>query len=230
MNVYLIQFVAKIFNLLLASFLTLVGAVDNDLVANEINNDNYNKNLNLVNEVIEYETITEYDSSIPTGITNVIQKGVKGLSYESNGEQKVLVEKKDEIVAVGTGKIGIYSGVLTAYGYDCDTCDGRGIVYCPTYEGLWHSLTKDGITYKDREYGEVRILAADQREFPCGTIIEINNSDYNKTIGIVLDTGAGMKNAYNQGWILIDMAYESEATLTVGTNRNTSFTVLRWGW
>ena len=52
-----------------------------------------------------------------------------------------------------------------------------------------------------------------------------------KEIGIVLDTGSGMKKAYNEGWILIDLAHETETDLPGhGTNQNTNFSVKRWGW
>ena len=57
-----------------------------------------------------------------------------------------------------------------------------------------------------------------------------NNSDKDSLIGVVLDTGGGMINAYKTGWILIDLAYESESKIEVGINKKTSFSVKRWGW
>ena len=93
-----------------------------------------------------------------------------------------------------------------------------------------HNLISDGIYYKDSEYGRVRILSADHREFPCGTIVEITNRDLHKELGIVLDTGSGMRKAYNEGWILIDLAFENEEDLWHVTNKNTTFKVQRWGW
>ena len=49
-------------------------------------------------------------------------------------------------------------------------------------------------------------------------------------IGVVLDTGGGMIDAYRIGWTLIDLAYESESKIEVGINKKTSFSVKRWGW
>ena len=75
-----------------------------------------------------------------------------------------------------------------------------------------------------------RILAADHRQFPCGTIIEIHNSDLKVETGIVLDTGYGMKKAYNEGWLLVDLAVTTEKDITFGMNDKTKFYVKRWGW
>ena len=84
----------------------------------------------------------------------------------------------------------------------------------------------NNIYYNDKEYGKVRILAAYTGEFPCGTIIEVNNSEKDGLIGVVLDTGGGMIDAYRIGWTLIDLAYESESKIEVGINKNTSFSSL----
>ena len=134
------------------------------------------------------------------------------------------------MVLVGTGRYGEFTGALTEYGPDCVGCDPNGYTFCRTKEGNWHSLTKDGITYEDSEYGTVRILAAYTGVFPCGTIIEINNSDRKNVIGIVLDTGGGMITAYRNGWTLLDIAYESQSKTEFGINKKTSFSVKRWGW
>ena len=98
-------------------------------------------------------------------------------------------------------------------------------------DGTWFSLINDGIYYNDSEYGDVRVVAADQREFPCGTVLEISNSYLNEPIyGIVLDTGYSMKKAYNNGIIHIDLAFKSEKEININTNNDTNFNVKRWGW
>ncbi len=191
-----------------------------------------NNNIGIVSATIPYETVVKYNKKIPKGVTNTIKEGINGLVYKDEKKKVTIVleEKVNKVVEIGTGKQPNYKGVLTAYAYNCNTCDLKGYTYCMTKEGNWHNLVTDGITYNDYQYGEVRILATDHRAFPCGTIIEINNSDYTNLLGIVLDTGSGMINAYNHGWNLIDMAYEDEKTLKIGTNQKTKFTVKRWGW
>lgn len=177
--------------------------------------------------IIEYETIIQYDKKAPLNSITTLVEGKNGI-ITSKGE--VVQEKVDKVIQVGTGKEGTFSGYLTEYGPDCHTCDGRGITYCITKEGNWHSIVSDGIYYNDYQYGEVRILAADHRQFPCGTIIEIHNSDLKVETGIVLDTGYGMKKAYNEGWLLVDLAVTTEKDITFGMNDKTKFYVKRWGW
>ena len=48
---------------------------------------------------------------------------------------------------------------------------GRGYVYCPTKTGKWTNLITDGIYYQDETFGKVQIIAADPRQFPCGTVM-----------------------------------------------------------
>ena len=52
-------------------------------------------------------------------------------------------------------------------------------------------------------------------------IIEINNSEKDGLIGVVLDTGGGMIQAYKTGWTLLDLAYESESKIEIGINKKT---------
>ena len=167
-----------------------------------------------------------------TSIENIKVKGVNGiLSLDENGEYVIIQDKIDEIIEIGKGKEGNYTGTVTGYGPDCATCDGRGYVNCPLIDGTWHSLSINGIYYNDYQFGNIRILAADHREFPCGTIIEVDNKNINEPIiGIVLDTGSAMKKAYNNGQIHIDLAFQTEVNLRFPTNKETKFTVRRWGW
>ena len=233
MNIYLVQLLSKIVSVLFMSIASLFNLFDLSKQTITVNNYDKDKELKIINTIVEYETITKYNPKIPYNNQKVLVEGQNGLVYkdESGTVIRTLKEKLDEVIEVGTGKYGEYKGVLTLYGPDCQTCDGRGVVYCPTIDRKWHNLINDGIYYNDSEYGNVRILAAALGEFPCGTIIEINNSDMRKTIGIVLDTGSGMRKAYSEGWILIDLAHATEKELPAhGTNRNTNFSVKRWGW
>ncbi|MEG0021736.1 MAG: hypothetical protein RSB77_00515 [Bacilli bacterium] len=186
----------------------------------------------ITNQISAFETIYEYNYKIPYGQENILVKGKNGVSFVNfKNKQIILQEKTNQIVQIGMGKIGYYNGIITGYGPDCVGCDGRGLVSCSLKDGSYHSLKQNGINYTDSEFGNIRILAADQREFPCGTIIELSNSEFKEPVfGVVLDTGYSMRKAYEEGTIHIDMAFQSESGLSSITNKNTNFTVKRWGW
>jgi len=181
-------------------------------------------------EEIEYKTEYIYKDNIPNNIKKVITPGVNGLAnIETNtNNREIVIKPVNEVVEVGTAPVGEYVGTLTGYGPDCKGCTGK--VYCKNREGTWHNLYNDGITYKDTEYGEVRILAADTTLFPCGTVIEFSNDMFEPTIGIILDTGSTMKKAWKNNKVAIDLAFSGEEGTHIITNKNTKFSVKRWGW
>ena len=186
------------------------------------------------NEVIPYETDYVYNEKMPsTADPILISEGVNGLSFTYDGlNYKVISEVKNEVVLKGTGKEGEFTGKLTGYGPDCPGCSLVGNVSCETREGKRHSLINDGIYYTDKDFGELRILAADNSLFPCGTIIKVNNGIMKEFYGIVLDTGYTMRNALKSGIVWLDLAFKTEAeTESAGvTSSNTKFSVQRWGW
>lgn len=193
-----------------------------------------NKTATITNEIQEYGTDYIYASNMAsTADPIVVSEGVNGLSYTYDGlNYKVVSEVINEVVQVGTGKEGIYTGKLTGYGPDCPGCSSVGNVACLTKEGTKHSLTTDGIYYLDSMYGNVRILAADNTAFPCGTIVKVNNGTLEEFFGIVLDSGSTMRKAWSEGIVWMDLAFSSQANALVGnaTSSNTSFSVQRWGW
>ena len=114
-----------------------------------------------------------------------------------------------------------FTGTLTGYGPDCKGCGGT--VACSPNPNV-----KNGkIYYNDKEYGEIRILAAD-KSIPCGSIVHIENFKFvenNEFIGIVLDRGSAIVGN------TMDLLYPSENdTRKIGRQKNINFTVLRWGW
>ncbi|MBQ2409237.1 MAG: hypothetical protein II309_07360 [Bacilli bacterium] len=232
MNTIIINCFGKLITIITVFILSLTNLVNLDEFRADIRNNDKNKILKDKEKPLKYETIKEYSDKVPKGIENIKIKGVNGvLVLDETGEYKVFKDKIDEVIVIGTGKEGIYTGMITGYGPDCKTCDGRGYVNCPLLDGTWFSLSNNGIYYNDSQFGDVRILAADHREFPCGTIIEVSNENItDPIIGIVLDTGSAMKKAYNNGTIHIDLAFETEQGLKFETNKNTSFVVRRWGW
>ena len=188
----------------------------------------------IMNEVEPYSTEYVYNSSMSSSAEQIIlQEGVNGLDYTYDGITYThLSDMTKQIIEVGTGKDGIYTGKLTGYGPDCPGCSSVGNVSCRTREGTNHSLINDGIYYKDTTYGSVRILAADNSAFPCGTVIKVNNGRLTEFYGIVLDTGSSMRNAWKSGNVWMDLAFPSQSDAAKGnaTSSNTTFSVQRWGW
>jgi 3D (Asp-Asp-Asp) domain-containing protein len=184
-------------------------------------------------ELIKYKTEYVYKENVPSNVSKVLTEGVNGLvSIEKDTNNYTVIKNAvNEIVEVGTAPVGEYVGTLTGYGPDCKGCSPVGHVACRTEAGKNYSLTKDGITYTDDEYGEVRILAADFRLFPCGTVIEITNDTIEPTIGIVMDTGSTMRlywRKYKMVWL--DLAFPTEKGTSTVTNKKTEYSVKRWGW
>lgn len=121
-----------------------------------------------------------------------------------------------------------YKGTITAYGPDCIGCIGI------TAAGF--KVINDGvatITYEDAEYGTVRVLAAAPSAFPYGTIVKVTGSRIDGYIlGIVLDTGGAMRNAWANGEVLMDLLFESESNKEVyefGRQKEVTFEILRYG-
>lgn len=188
----------------------------------------------IINEVEAYDVEYVYNNSIPsTADPLTIVEGVNGLDYTYDGLNYThLSDKKNAVIQIGTGAQGIYYGKMTGYGPDCPGCSLVGNVSCLTREGNNHSLINDGLYYNDISFGNLRILAADNSVFPCGTVVKVNNGVLNEFNGIVLDTGYAMRNAWTEGVVWMDLAFSSqEEALTGGaTSFNTSYSVQRWGW
>ena len=228
MNIFLIQVIGNFVNFLTVTILSLFGMLNS--VDTEIKNSDVTKNSYIENQTINYSTV--YNSKIPSNISRVLVKGEDGIVYVNNYDntQIILKEVVNEIVEVGTGAQGMFQGRLTGYGPDCPGCSSVGNVSCRTKEGLNHSLINNGITYTDQEYGEVRILAAATSAFPCGTIIAVDNGILTPFYAIVLDSGYDMRNAWQNGNVWFDLAFESQASVTNVSNKTALFSVQRWGW
>lgn len=114
----------------------------------------------------------------------------------------------------GTGKYGTY---LTGYGWDC--CGGAG------YTASGYKLSNSVYTYKDKTYGEIRIIASNS--LPMYSVVDIygnitleNGKTYKRVRAIVLDRGVSH----------FDLAYPNESTAGryAGYNRVT-YNILRSG-
>ena len=194
-----------------------------------VSNDLFDKASNISLVSVPYETEYIYSDDLVYGDERVVRDGISGyvMSDSSNG----LVSPIDRVIEVGRGPLSISYGSTTGYGADCVGCSGN--VACSTSYGS-HNLISDGIYYNDSKYGSVRIVAADNSLFSCGTIMEVDNGVMDPFMAIVLDTGGAMRSAWNNGNILIDIAfsYENSSGINNATNRsgNVKFKVYRNGW
>ena len=116
--------------------------------------------------------------------------------------------------------LATYHGPMTAYGPDCTGCT-TGY----TASGYY---VRNTIYYNDKEYGKIRIVAAD-KTLPFGTIIRISDLDIfdEPVIAIVLDRGSAIgfkKKSY------FDLLYPSERETSFFGRRNATFEVLRRGY
>ena len=110
-----------------------------------------------------------------------------------------------------------YNGWLTGYGADCALCSGK--------LGCNGQDVRDGtLTYVDKTYGEVRIVAS-SKSLACGSIIRFDNPRNKNEIitAIVLDRGVLGTN--------LDLLVESEAaaSIKVGASK-INYDILRFGW
>lgn len=235
MNIYLLNLVGKWISLAVVAVASMFGLSEVDEKQIQVNVDN-NLRVSVINEVVDYDVIKKYNPKIPKNKVKVIENGITGIVQKNEeGEVvQILREVKSEIVEIETGPAGDFSGRITGYGPDCKTCSGKGIVACPTKDKKRHSLVENGIYYEDEEYGKLRIIAADNSLFKCGTVIEITSKGKETFRGIVLDTGAAMRKAWREyGIVAIDIAFETEQNreeIYAITSNNVKFSVERWGW
>lgn len=191
------------------------------------------KNSTVVSEIVDHTQEMVYKDNIPTGISRVSIIGKDEVFYYDKKGNKITVQEMvPEVVQVGTGKIGSYSGRLTGYGPDCVGCSKTGSVACKTRDGKKYSLIYDGIYYTDSEYGNVRIVSTPVALFPCGTIIEIDNGKTEPFIVVALDHGSSMNRAWSNGSVWIDLAFSSQVDAKNGntSSKDAKFQVKRWGW
>lgn len=230
---YLFDFFSKIISLIIIIPTTLFGINNYQETEITLDNTNNNINTNVTSYIEKHDTEYTYNAKLPSNISNVIQEGVDKITYTvNNNEEKVLQEAVTEIIEKGTGAYGEFTGRLTGYSAECEGCSKEGYVACFTEDKQKFSITKDGLYYNDDEYGSVRVIAAAKQKFPCGTIIKITKINQEPYYTVVLDRGGAMNKAWEQGGVVIDLAFNNtkEALNNNLTGRNIKFSVQRWGW
>ena len=154
----------------------------------------------IVEETIDYSTVTKKDNNLTEGKKKVVDAGEAGLvekKYEvtlENGvevkrelvSEEVKKESKKRVVAVGAKQIQqlasrsgnnssgkTLSMEATAYNWDCNSCDGRG-------------FTATGYNVKANPDG---VVAVDPNIIPLGTKLYVEGYGY----AVARDTGRDIK-------------------------------------
>ena len=132
-------------------------------------------------------------------------------------EKKPVANKPNTGTVLGSYKI---KGDLTGYSADCPACNGT--LSCKRSYNVYKNNV---VTYPDTEYGNVRIVAAHQKNLKCGSIIKFNLSTISNDpiYAIVLDRGVLGTD--------IDLLVENEAAAykSVG-RRKITYEVVRTGY
>ena len=250
MNMHLIQLLGKWINVLFISVLSFFNVSNLKNSFKSSINLNINKDLSVQSIITDYSTIVQYNSSLPVGETKVIKEGKNGIIYKSDSSGEIVIrESESKIIEQGTKEeskkqtttttkpettvqqYDTYKGRLTGYTGKCNGCSGT--VACKTKNKKTWNLLNDGIYYNDDTYGLVRIIAATTEKFPCGSVIEISKSGYTPILGIVLDTGGSMRNAWKQSQtVWIDLAYAAVTGVDKNgiSGKDITFKVRRLGW
>lgn len=162
----------------------------------------------------------------------------KTLVEENISVEKTKEEVTDDIVSLEAEIIETYTGILTGYGPDCVGCGNFNTGKVSTSTGYHIANIVDGkvepaftITYNDEEFGDVRIIAADD-DIPFYSIVRITIPGSDVITAIVLDRGStvGFDNCRsNMGCLTnFDLLFASESQ-AIGKTQNVKFELLRSG-
>ena len=146
MDIYLLQIIGNWLSVLFVSFVSFVGIDLYDSTEAVQQLDSNVKSVTVVSEIVPYST--EYvfnDEIIKKGDASIIKPGENGINYVYNdGTTKTLINPVNEVREVYNGTDSVYTGRMTGYGPDCDTCSGVGNVACRTKYGQKYNLITDG--------------------------------------------------------------------------------------
>ena len=227
MNLYLLEIIVKFFRMLFIAFISIfninIYSENENIHQNMVVTEN-NYAINLIKIDSEIKPNNNKEKKEISNTKSSYTKSSSNIKPENTTNNKILTTEKPTVA------LAEYTGRLTGYGPDCKGCTGKGNLACTTKTK--HNLVKDGIYYDDSEYGKVRILAAATTKFKCGTIIVVNKPGAEPFVGIVLDTGGSMRQAWANGEVWMDLAYTTNAMAGSDnlTGRNIKFSVQRWGW
>lgn len=157
---------------------------------------------------------------LTTNVNTVKSIKYSKITAENRSDKYKIVNSTKMIKEYGSSEKLEFTGTLTGYGPDCVGCSG--VVACAPHP----NVKNNNIYYNDKEYGKIRILAAD-KSIPCGSIIKISNFKFigDDFYGIVLDRGGAIVG------LTMDLLYPSEAdTVIIGRQYKINFKIERWGY
>lgn len=214
-------------------FILFTGEGNNDKVT-VVNNENFDKMADRTLSLFEKEELMTSD--LDESVVVVLEDNTITEEEESNEveEEETITESVPLETVLET-----YTGILTGYGPDCAGCGNYNTGKVVTSSGYHIANIVDGaiepaftITYNDSEYGEVRIVAADD-DIPFYSIVRITVPGWDEPVmAIVLDRGStvGFDNCRSSSGCLtqFDLLYASESE-SLGKTQNVKFELLRSG-
>jgi len=218
--------------------LMFISQGSNDKVA-VVNNNNFDKMADSTSFLFKEEElmISQIDDDVVEVLGEYSEK-------EENKEdvvkkQETVKEDKKSNVSKLDSVLKTYTGILTGYGPDCAGCGNYKTKKVKTASG-YHIANIVGknvepafrITYNDKEYGKVRIVAADS-DIPFYSIVRITVPKWEEPIiAIVLDRGStvGFDDCRSSKGCLtsFDLLYATEKK-ALGKTKNVKFELLRRG-
>ena len=186
-----------------------------------------------LNDEIEVDTT---DDNLSIESDNVSSND--NIIIEDKIEEEPEIDVVEESTPLLEEVIETYTGILTGYGPDCVGCGNFNTGKVSTASGYHVSNIVDGviepaftITYNDSQYGEVRIVAADD-SIPFYSIVRITIPGSEPIMTIVLDRGStvGFENCRSDRGCLtnFDLLFASESE-AIGKTQNVKFELLRSG-
>lgn len=162
------------------------------------------------------------NSSLFTYETNIMnENAIKNVDYIT-----IESEQYNSYIDSLYEPISTFTAELTGYGADCEGC--TGLLACKYMKKDIVYVKDNEIYINDKEYGRVRIVAADWSKYPCGTIMKFSSKRFGDepVIAVVMDKGGAIQE--NR----LDLLAESEAHSAkyVGRIKNLKVEVLRKGW
>lgn len=161
----------------------------------------------------------DYDSLIKE-LNNIKYDDIKKKLNEKISTIEKLITENEEKVKKYSSKESLYGKVSAYTPYCSDGCSGY------TANGMFIG---NNIYYNDKEYGKVRIVAAD-KSYPFGTIVRFNNLNYfnDAVYAIVLDRGGAIGKGKR---VLFDLLFKTEKEANdFGIEKGISCDILRLGY
>lgn len=189
----------------------------------------------MISEISDEEIVILEDNTESKELEEVIvEESIVVEEVEKDIQEEKVISDSDSSVSV----IETYTGILTGYGPDCTGCGNYNTGKVSTSSGYHISNIVDGaiepaftITYNDSEYGEVRIVAADD-DIPFYSIVRITIPGQDPIMSIVLDRGStvGFDNCRSSSGCVtnFDLLFAREAE-AIGKTQNVKFELLRSG-